>query len=303
MKEAIVSTLYELFPREQIKLNEPMKNHTSFKTGGNADVFIIPRNVAELRVAVRFCNNESLPYYVIGNGSNLLVRDKGFRGVIISTEALKGCKVINETEVEIEAGCLLAYAAKIALKHNLSGFEFASGIPGTFGGAVCMNAGAYDGEIKNVFVSGEVLMPNGSIAKLSADEMGFGYRTSNVQKNGWIVLSGVIGLLPGNYPDINAKMLELNKRRHDKQPLEKPSAGSTFKRPEGYFAGKLIMDSSLRGFSIGGAQVSEKHCGFVINNNGATSDDIIKLIEHVKKVVFDKQGVVLEPEVKIIGEE
>lgn len=303
MKEAVIAVFSGLFSPEQMKQNEPMNNHTSFRIGGNADVFITPYNYEQVRMIVRICDRYNIEYFVIGNGSNILVRDKGFRGVIISLDRnMSSFEIINSTQIKADAGALLSAIANAALDNSLDGFEFASGIPGTIGGAIYMNAGAYGGEIKDVFVCADVLTKDGQIRTITANEIEFGYRTSNVQKEGMIVLNATIQLNKGDYNSIKEKIRDFNKRRADKQPLGKPSAGSTFKRPEGYFAGKLIMDSGLRGFKIGGAQVSEKHCGFIINNGGATAEDIINLISHIKNVVLKNYGITLEPEIRIIGE-
>ncbi|MEG1829508.1 MAG: UDP-N-acetylmuramate dehydrogenase, partial [Cellulosilyticaceae bacterium] len=258
----IMALLSAMIPKANIKENEPMKSHTSFKIGGVADVFVSPTTKLQLVDAIRICKENQVPYYIIGNGSNLLVSDKGFRGVIIEVS-----KNLSEMRREgnmiiAEAGALLARIAKTAESADLTGFEFAHGIPGTLGGAVTMNAGAYDGEMKNVILQAEIIDQQGQIQTFTKDQLELGYRTSIIQKKGYIVLEAVIALQPGNKEEITAKMKDLAGRRKDKQPLEYPSAGSTFKRPVGHFAGKLIMDSDLSGYEVGGAQVSEKHCGF-----------------------------------------
>lgn len=291
----------EKFSSGQVLFNEPMKYHTSFKIGGNADIFVMPSDIEELIFAVEECRKNNVDYYIIGNGTNLLVTDKGFKGVIIQIYRNMSKITSEDNTIIAQAGALLSATANTALKNNLSGFEFASGIPGTIGGAVCMNAGAYGGEMKDVVKCVKVF-DGENVVILNNEEAGFEYRNSNIIKKNMVVLEAVIDLNPGVYEDIKLKMKELNKQRSDKQPLELPSAGSTFKRPEGYFAGKLIMDAGLKGYAVGGACVSEKHCGFVVNNGNATSDDVINLINHVQKTVFDKFGVMLETEVKIIGE-
>ncbi|MEG0151962.1 MAG: UDP-N-acetylmuramate dehydrogenase [Cellulosilyticaceae bacterium] len=298
----IMALLSAMIPKANIKENEPMKSHTSFKIGGVADVFVSPTTKLQLVDAIRICKENQVPYYIIGNGSNLLVSDKGFRGVIIEVS-----KNLSEMRREgnmiiAEAGALLARIAKTAESADLTGFEFAHGIPGTLGGAVTMNAGAYDGEMKNVILQAEIIDQQGQIQTFTKDQLELGYRTSIIQKKGYIVLEAVIALQPGNKEEITAKMKDLAGRRKDKQPLEYPSAGSTFKRPVGHFAGKLIMDSDLSGYEVGGAQVSEKHCGFVINKGDATFEDVMQLIEHVQKVVKERFNVELEAEVRIIGE-
>lgn len=298
----IMELLEIMIPKANIKENEPMKSHTSFKIGGMADVFVSPTTKEQLVDAIRICKENKVPYYIIGNGSNLLVSDKGFRGVII--EVSKNLSQIHRKDntITAQAGALLARIAKTAESAELTGFEFAHGIPGTLGGAVTMNAGAYDGEIKNVILQAEVINEKGEIQILTKEELELGYRTSIVQKKGYIVLEATIELQPGHKEEISAKMKDFAGRRRDKQPLEYPSAGSTFKRPVGHFAGKLIMDSDLRGYQVGKAQVSEKHCGFVINQGGATFEEVMKVIEHVQEVVRKKFDVELEPEVRIIGE-
>lgn len=298
----IMTLLSAMIPKTNIKENEPMKSHTSFKIGGVADVFVSPTTKEQLVDAIRICKENQVPYYIIGNGSNLLVSDKGFRGVII--EVSKNLSEIRREGnlIIAEAGALLARIAKTAESADLTGFEFAHGIPGTLGGAITMNAGAYDGEMKDVILQAQIIDEQGQIQTLTKDELELGYRTSIIQKKGCIVLEAVIELQPGNKEEITAKMKDLAGRRKDKQPLEYPSAGSTFKRPVGHFAGKLIMDGDLRGYQVGGAQVSEKHCGFVINKGDATCEDVMELIAHVQKVVKERFNVELEAEVRIIGE-
>ena len=298
------NTILGIFDSSKVFFDEPMKNHTSFKVGGNADCLLVPSCKEDISIALKICQSENIPYYIMGNGSNLLVRDNGFRGLIIKiTDNMNESYVKDNNIVYAEAGILLSSLANFISKKGLSGFEFASGIPGSFGGAVYMNAGAYDGEMKQVISKANILNPlTCEELVLNNEELDFGYRTSFVQKNDLIVLSAELKLEAGEKELIIEKMNELNKKRKDKQPLEFPSAGSTFKRPEGYFAGKLIMDSGLRGKQIGGAQVSEKHCGFVINKDNATANDIINLIDYVRDTVYEKYNVELEPEVRIIGE-
>jgi UDP-N-acetylmuramate dehydrogenase len=280
-----------------------MSKHTSFKIGGNADVLISPRNKEEVLSAVKICSENKLPFYIIGNGSNLLVSDKGFCGVIIKiSKEFSDVSLINDTTIYCDAGILLSSLSAYALKNSLSGLEFASGIPGTLGGAVYMNAGAYDGEMKDVVVSADVLDADFNAIKLTNEELNFGYRTSTIEKENFIVLGAEIKLKHGNIDEIKAKTDDLNAQRRAKQPLDIPSAGSTFKRPKGTFAGKLIMDCGLRGYSIGGASVSEKHCGFIVNNGNATANDVLMLIEYVQNIVFEKFNILLKPEIRIIGE-
>lgn len=291
--------LQNLTDQKNILKSEPMSKHTSFKIGGNADYYITPSSITELKNIVSAFRSASLPFIVIGNGSNLLVSDKGIEGAVISTEKLLNLSVVNDT-IYADSGVKLSVLATEATKNSLSGLEFSHGIPGTVGGAVYMNAGAYDGEIKNVITNATILR-NGDVITLSADELCLGYRTSIFQTSDDIILGATFKLSPGNKEDISAKVYDFAARRKLKQPLEFPSAGSAFKRPEGYFAGKLIEDAGLRGFSVGGAQVSEKHCGFIINKGGATAADVLNLIKHIKASVYVRFGVKLHEEVKFIG--
>lgn len=287
---------------DNVKLQEPMSKHTTFRIGGPADFYLCPHSTKEVQQAVQICKEENLPYFILGNGSNLLVSDKGYRGVIIqlwknfSDISVKGCCITAK------AGALLSKVAAESLEAGLTGMEFASGIPGTIGGAVFMNAGAYGGEMKDIIKEVKVLDDQGEVRVLSNEEMKLGYRTSIVKEKGYTVLSAVLELKKGEPSVIRETMEDLKNRRTSKQPLDMPSAGSTFKRPEGYFAGKLIMDSGLRGFSVGGAQVSEKHCGFVVNKGGATAEDVTVLIREVQRRVKEKFGVELETEVRFLGE-
>jgi len=286
----------------QILYNEPMKNHTSFKLGGPADIFIEPDDRPELVKAIKDLREQGTPYYIIGNGSNLLVSDKGLKGAVVRIGEKFGNVSINNDIITAESGVLLSTLSKMAAREGLTGMEFASGIPGSLGGAVTMNAGAYGGEMKDIVEWVEVLDQDLNLKRLKNDEMKFMYRKSIIEPGKHIVLRCCIKLKKGNKDEIDNKMAELAEKRKSKQPLHLPSAGSTFKRPEGYFAGKLIEDAGLRGFSIGGAQVSTLHCGFVVNNGDATAKDVYDLIRHVQKTVFEKFNVMLEPEVKILGE-
>ncbi len=302
MKEEIRNKFIQALGAERVIFGEPMSKHTTFRIGGPADVFAMPETYEQIGEILKLCKAEGLPFFVLGNGSNLLVSDKGYRGVIIQMDR-------NMQEIRLEgntiracAGALLSSIAVAARNASLTGFEFAGGIPGTLGGACVMNAGAYGGEMKDVLKEVMVMTRDGEILTLPAEKLEMGYRTSVIKKMGYLVLEAVISLEKGDEEAIRDRMKELSDLRTQKQPLDLPSAGSTFKRPEGYFAGKLIMDSGLRGCRIGGAQVSEKHCGFVVNADGATAGDVRALMDHVIQVVKEKHGVTLEPEVKFLGD-
>lgn len=286
----------------EILVAESMKNHTTFRIGGPADALALPKTPEEVAEVVRFCHEHAQPYYVLGNGSNLLVSDEGYRGLVLQLYRNFNDIQVNGETITVQSGAMLAAVARTAYQTGLTGLEFASGIPGTIGGAVVMNAGAYGGEMKNVLKEVTVLTKEGEVLVIPAKALELGYRTSVIPKNGWIVLGAVLQLKKGDQEQILARMEELKEQRITKQPLDLPSAGSTFKRPEGYFAGKLIMDAGLRGFTVGGAQVSEKHCGFVVNRGNATAADVWELICEVKRRVKEMTGVELEPEVKLLGD-
>ena len=297
----ISELLVQEIGEDRILTNEHMNRHTTFRVGGPADVFAVPRTAEEAVEIVRICREQGVPFYVIGNGSNLLVSDEGYRGVIVQIyKNMSEISVIGDT-MTVQAGAMLSVMAKRALEHGLAGFEFASGIPGTVGGAVVMNAGAYGGEMKDVLEEVTVLTEDGAVKAVPAEELELGYRHSVIPQKGWIVLGAKLRFQEGDPKEISARMEELKERRVSKQPLDLPSAGSTFKRPEGNFAGKLIMEAGLRGFSVGGAQVSEKHCGFVVNRGGATAEDVYRLIWEVAARVREHSGITLEPEVKMLG--
>ena len=293
--------LLGILTKEQFLTDEPMSRHTTFQTGGPADYYLMPEEGQTAEI-IRLCREETVPFYIIGNGSNLLVGDKGFRGAVIEIGSRISEISREENIICARAGVSLARLAREAAGAGLTGLEFASGIPGTVGGAVVMNAGAYGGEMKDVVAWALILTEDGQLKKLSAGELHLSYRHSIVTEEGGIVLQAAFRLEPGDKEAIWDRMEELRRKRAEKQPLEYPSAGSTFKRPEGYFAGKLIMDTGLRGYRVGDAQVSEKHCGFVINRGQATAADIVKLIQDVRAAVRQQFGVELEPEVKMIGE-
>lgn len=278
-----------------------MSRHTTFRTGGPADYYLKPE-ISQAAEVLKLCREEGILVQLVGNGSNLLVGDGGIRGAVVEL-ASRDVRVSREGMIlTAQAGASLAKTAQEAAKNSLSGLEFASGIPGTVGGAVVMNAGAYGGEIKNVLKWTKVLLPDGSVRQCSNTELKFSYRHSIIPDLGGVVLEAAFELQSGEESQIRREMERLREQRNLKQPLEYPSAGSTFKRPEGYFAGKLIMDAGLSGFRIGDAQVSEKHCGFVINRGTATAAEIRRLIEEVQRRVYEKFGVTLEPEVRLIGE-
>lgn len=287
---------------DNVKQQELMSRHTTFRIGGPADFYLCPHSTKEVQEIVEICKEEKLPYFVLGNGSNLLVSDKGYRGVVIQLWKNFSDITVKDCCIQAKAGALLSKVAAEALEAGLTGMEFASGIPGTIGGAAFMNAGAYGGEMKDIIKSVKVLDTQGEVRVLPKEELKMGYRTSIVKEKGYTVLSVELELTKGNQEEIRNTMEDLKERRISKQPLEMPSAGSTFKRPEGYFAGKLIMDSGLRGFSVGGAQVSEKHCGFVVNKGGATAMDVLTLIREVQRKVKEQFGVDLETEVRFLGE-
>lgn len=297
MKE-IINEIEKLLGYENVLINEPMKNHTTFKIGGLCDVFVKPTTVEQVKEVVKLLQDNDINYYIVGNGSNLLVSDEGYRGVIINLFNNFSDITVKDDIITANAGALLGKIGHVALDNGLKGFEFATGIPGTLGGAVVMNAGAYGGEMKDVLVSATVLTKDGDIITLSNEELELSYRSSIIEKNDYIVLSADIKLSKGDKDEIKALISELATRRRDKQPLEYPSAGSTFKRPKDNFAGKLIMDAGLRGYSVGGAMVSEKHCGFVINKDNATCKDVIELTDNVKQKVKEQFGIELELEVK-----
>ena len=302
-KNKVYNELLDIVGKENIMMDEPMKKHVSFRVGGPADILVRPINEEQLKEILLYIKSEEIPYLIIGNGSNLLVRDGGIRGVVVELSDNFSDFKIDGNKIEIKAGALLSRIGNAALREELKGFEFASGIPGTFGGALAMNAGAYGGEIKDIVKTVKVMDEDGNILELSNEEMHFGYRRSTIVEKGYVALSAVVELEKGNYDDIKATMDDLRDRRTSKQPLNFASAGSTFKRPEGYFAGKLIQDSGLKGLSIGDAQVSEKHSGFVINRGNATAKELLDLMFAVKSTVNAKFGVMLEEEVKIVGED
>ena len=292
--------LGEFYNEEDITVDSPMSEHIYFRVGGPADILVTPVNEEQVVNTLKLCREYNVPYFILGNGSNILVKDGGISGVVIKFNKLN--KITTEGNcVTAQSGALLKDVSKAALENNLRGFEFACGIPGSIGGAVFMNAGAYDGEMAHVIKSARVIDENCNIKNLTKEELELGYRSSIVMKKGYVVIEATVELESGEYASIKDKIDDLTNRRESKQPLEYPSAGSTFKRPEGYFAGKLIQESGLKGFSIGGAAVSEKHSGFVINKGGATAKDVLDVIAHVQKTVKENFDVELHTEVRIIG--
>jgi len=302
-REKIAGILRQIPGSGDITVNEPMMCHTSFKIGGPADVFVRPQNTSGLMQILRCCARMDVPALVIGNGTNLIVRDKGIRGVVIQITDNMNAYTVEGEEITAEAGILISRLSRIALEHGLTGLEFAEGIPGTLGGAVVMNAGAYDGEMSFVVKQTEYLRPDGEVSLLDNQGHCFGKRSSFIQTDGGVALKTRISLKKGDREQISEKMAEFSSKRQEKQPLEMPSAGSIFKRPEGYFAGKLVQDCGLRGYRIGGAEVSCLHCGFIVNRGNATALDVLSLIKYIQDRVYADFGVQLQTEVKIVGEE
>lgn len=300
--ELFLEELIRLLPEKRVRQQEPMDIHTTFRAGGPADYYVEPENREELASVLALCRNRQMPYYILGNGSNLLVGDRGYPGVMVSMGKGWSGITVEGDRIRAGAGALLSAVARAALKQGLDGLAFAAGIPGTVGGAVVMNAGAYGSEMAGILAGATVLAPDGQVLVLPVEELELGYRRSCIPDKGYVVLEAEFALQPGDPAEIQALMENLAARRRAKQPLEYPSAGSTFKRPEGYFAGKLIQEAGLKGFSVGDAQVSEKHCGFVINRGQATAADIRKLCSLVQERVKADSGVELELEVKVLGE-
>lgn len=297
-KRKIVKAL----PKITVSLDEPLMNYTYTKTGGPADVLAFPKNKTEVKQLVDYCRENGIPWLVLGNASNLIVKDGGIRGVVIMLTDMKEITVEGDS-IAAQAGAKLIDTTYVALKHSLTGFEFACGIPGSIGGAVFMNAGAYDGQLQDVFESVDVLLEDGSFETWGPEQMDFRYRHSAIQDQPTVVLSARFKLAAGDYEMIQKRMTELTELRQLKQPLEYPSCGSVFKRPVGHFTGKLIQDAGLQGLKWGGAQISTKHAGFIVNIDNATATDYIELIAHIQQVIKEKFDVTLETEVRIIGED
>ena len=301
MMQEFCHKLKNVITKGTVLTEEPMSRHTSFQIGGPAEIFVQPATGDEVRQAICLAKEEQIPFFVVGNGSNLLVSDDGFRGMIVQIGRNLQEISVEDNVIYAQAGALLSRVARTALEHGLTGMEFAAGIPGSLGGAVAMNAGAYGGEMKDILKDVEVLTPDGEIKILSLEELDLSYRHSCIFENDYIVLSVHLQLEQGDKTVIRNRMDELARARREKQPLEYPSAGSTFKRPAGYFAGALIQDAGLKGYTVGGAQVSEKHSGFVVNRGGATAEEVLFLIKQVQKKVKSRFGVTMEPEVRMVG--
>jgi len=302
ISNAVIEALKRFVPPDNIHMQEPMMAHTTFRVGGPADCLVELENTEQLQKVQHYLEQIEIPYVVLGNGSNVLVSDKGYAGIVLQVGERMNRIVVEGTRVIAQAGALLSKVSRVAMEHGLTGLEFASGIPGTVGGGVVMNAGAYGGEMSQVVAKVTVVNAEGEILELENETMEFGYRHSVIRNQPFTVTEVAFELAEGNREDIKATMDDLTAKRREKQPLEYPSAGSTFKRPEGHFAGQLIMEAGLRGFQIGGAKVSDKHCGFVINAGNATASDIKTLIEEIQARVKEKFGVELEPEVIFLGQ-
>lgn len=298
----ISKRLAAIVTEDNLVINKPLKNHTYTKLGGNADYFVTPQTIEQVGEVVRLAKEMDIPFMLLGNGSNLIIKDGGIRGIVMYLGELKQITVEDDV-LKAQSGALIAHVSRAAMDEHLTGLEFACGIPGSVGGALFMNAGAYGGEIKDVLTHATVMNRDGEVITLAATALDLDYRTSNIPEKGYIVLEATFQLAHGNHADIKAVVDDLTCKRESKQPLEYPTCGSVFKRPPGYFAGKLIQDSHLQGVGIGGAEVSKKHAGFIINKNNATASEYIALIEHVQKVVKEKFDVTLEREVRIIGED
>ena len=301
MSRLFADALINAVGEDKLLFDEPLAHHTTFRTGGPAAYYAMPSSAVEIADLIKVCRDHGTGYYILGNGSNVLASDDGYDGLVIEIGRNMSEIRVEDDIIYAQAGAMLSAAAAAAAAASLAGLEFASGIPGSVGGAVFMNAGAYGGEIKDVLKTADVLTSDGRVITLEADELDLSYRHSCVEEKGYTVISAAFAGRRGDKEEIMALMKDLNGRRRDKQPLEYPSAGSTFKRPEGHYAGALIEECGLKGASVGGAQVSTKHAGFVINTGGATSADIIGLISHIKDTVYRETGVMLEPEVRMLG--
>lgn len=303
LNQEFIAAAQKLLGPEQFLVNEPMSKHTTFNIGGPADYLLFPGSMEQVAAIFQLLQAYDIPHTILGNGSNVLVLDKGIRGAVIKFHAPMSYKKVEGNRIVAGAGAYLKHVSQFAAENGLTGMEFACGIPGSLGGAVFMNAGAYDGEMKNVVEQVKTVTQAGKIITYDRDEFDFGYRHSVFQHNGQAICEVTLELMPGDKAEIQAKMDDFTQRRESKQPLEMPSAGSTFKRPQGYFAGTLIDETGLKGLQVGGAQISTKHAGFVVNSGAATAADVLNLIQEVQDRVYAKNGVKLYPEVRIIGEQ
>ena len=297
------SEILNYLPADRLLFNEEMKNHTTFKIGGPVDIMVLPQDEEDVRTVISFCRQRGIPLFIFGVGSNLLVRDRGIRGVAMKLGENLDQVEVNGEEIQAQAGVKICTLARIAAFHSLSGLEFAEGIPGSLGGALVMNAGAYNGEMQAVVLEARAISPEGSIITFNNEDMQFGYRQSIFQSNGYIIISVGLKLATGNRNEIEERMLEFARRREEKQPLDKPSAGSTFRRPSGFYVGPMLEELGLKGYRLGGAQVSGKHAGFIVNNGNATARDVLDLIAYIQQKARERFGVDLQPEIRVVGED
>ena len=297
------SEILNYLPSDRLLFHEEMKNHTTFKIGGPVDIMVLPQDEEDVATVVSFCRERDIPLFIFGVGSNLLVRDRGIRGVAMKLGENLDEVEVNGDQIQAQAGVKISALARIAAFHSLSGLEFAEGIPGSLGGALVMNAGAYDGEMQGIVTAARAIGPDGSIETLKNEEMQFGYRRSIFQSNGYIIISATLKLATGNRNEIEQRMLEFARRREEKQPLDKPSAGSTFRRPPGFYVGPMLEELGLKGYQIGDAQVSSKHAGFIINNGNATARDVLELIAYIQQKAKERFGVDLQPEIRVVGQD
>jgi len=297
------SEILNYLPSDRLLFNEEMQNHTTFKIGGPVDIMVLPQDEEDVATVVSFCRQRDIPLFIFGVGSNLLVRDGGIRGVAMKLGENLDEVEVNGEEIQAQAGIKISALARIAAFHSLSGLEFAEGIPGSLGGALVMNAGAYDGEMQGLVIEARAISPDGSIKTFKNEEMQFGYRQSIFQSNGYIIISARLKLVTGNREEIEERMLEFACRREEKQPLDKPSAGSTFRRPPGFYVGPMLEELGLKGYQIGDAQVSSKHAGFIVNNGNATARDVLNLIAYIQQKAGERFGVDVQPEIRVVGED
>ena len=297
------SEILNYLPSDRLLFNEEMQNHTTFKIGGPVDIMVLPQDEEDVATVVSFCRQRDIPLFIFGVGSNLLVRDGGIRGVAMKLGENLDEVEVNGDQIQAQAGVKISALARIAAFHSLSGLEFAEGIPGSLGGALVMNAGAYDGEMQGIVTAARAIGPDGSIETFKNEEMQFGYRRSIFQSNGYIIIYATLKLATGNRNEIEQRMLEFARRREEKQPLDKPSAGSTFRRPPGFYVGPMLEELGLKGYQIGDAQVSSKHAGFIINNGNATARDVLELIAYIQQKAKERFGVDLQPEIRVVGQD